>query len=772
MNKWLRVIAVLCAVSLLCGLFAACDSGAGQPGDTTGAQTTGGGETTGGGSNQETTAGGAGDETTAQPETGLKVSDFSVYYSASAEANVSEVAETLATRTAEALGAAYKSVGDDTVMNEAEIDPNAYEILIGATNRPESAKALEALNGKAGYVVKMIGTKIVINASYDALLDEAVMYFILNCVEAGANGMLAASESLSHVQENVGSLTLLDQNGETEFSFVIGANVDTTSDTTSTGASTNRTDYVVPYFIKVQTAFQNALDVSMVTRTDAIPASGSSYEILLGRTNRPETEVFLAGLAPNEYGYGIVGNKIVITGWSDLTIAKAAELFVKNFSKYVTQGDKANFVLNDADKTVEAHKKWNVDIPLYNAGKLGGVVEALNDSYELYYENTTLEEYNAYCAAMDAQGYKQYQKNQIGDNHFATYTNGKTMIHVYYVGYLGAVRMVTESLTTAILPQMKDPYTKITDTTFTMMDLDNKSGSFGNAFIITLEDGSFIVHDGGATTGGKDLKELYLLLCELNQREDGVVVAAWIISHEHGDHFGNFSQMIQKYHKEIKLEKVIYNVSVDSFDYNTGNPASNVQNGTLNKIQMITGCELVRMHTGQTIQIRNLTIEAFYTWEDIYPLAPHHFNNTSILTRFYVGEGENKQRVSIVGDLEDVGSNIVVAMYGDAIKTDILQVAHHGWGGTVELYKYFKPTIVLWPSDQQNINSQLTPGKTGYYPVINQSLINQQNVLLFVVADNGHKTIPLPVVGLTNNRTENHDAFVSVIERFDGATSK
>jgi hypothetical protein len=399
-------------------------------------------------------------------------------------------------------------------------------------------------------------------------------------------------------------------------------------------------------------------------------------------------------------------------------------------------------------------------------------VEALNDSYELYYENTTLEEYNAYCAAMDAQGYKQYQKNQIGDNHFATYTNGKTMIHVYYVGYLGSVRMVTESLTTAILPQMKDPYTKITDTTFTMMDLDNKSGNFGNAFIITLEDGSFIVHDGGATTGGKDLKELYLLLCELNQREDGVVVAAWIISHEHGDHFGNFSQMIQKYHKEIKLEKVIYNVSVDSFDYNTGNPASNVQNGTLNKIQMITGCELVRMHTGQTIQIRNLTIEAFYTWEDIYPLAPHHFNNTSILTRFYVGEGENKQRVSIVGDLEDVGSNIVGAMYGDAIKTDILQVAHHGWGGTVELYKYFKPTIVLWPSDQQNVTSHLTPGKTGYYPVINQSLINQQNVLLFVVADNGHKTIPLPVVGLTNNRTENHDTFVSVIERFDGATSK
>ena len=765
MNKWIRVIAILCAFSLLCGLFTACDSGTGTPGDTTGAQTTGGGETTGGGSNQETTGGTTADETTAQPESGLKVSDFSVYYPADAEANVKEAAEVLVSRTEDALGTAYKSVGVDTVMNEAEIDPNAYEILIGATNRPESAQALDALGGKAGYVVKMIGNKIVIHASYDALIDEAVMYFILNCVETGKNGMLSVSGSLSHVQENVGSLTLLDQNGETEFYFVIDEYVDTTSDTTSTGANTNRTDYVVQFFSKVQDAFENTLGISMKTRTDAIAASGSNYEILLGRTNRPETATFLATLAPNEYGYGIVGNKIVITGWSDLTIGKAAELFVANFSKYVVEGEKTNFVLNDVDKTVEVHKKWNVAIPLYNAGKLSGAVEALNDSYELYYENTTLEEYNAYCAAMAGQGYTLYQKNQIGDNHFATYTNGKTMIHVYYVDYLNAVRFITESLTTAILPQKEDPYTKITDTTFTMMDLDNKSGNFGNAFIITLEDGSFIVHDGGATTGGKDLKEL-------NQRDDGIVIAAWIISHEHGDHFGNFNQMIQKYHKEIKLEKVIYNVSVDSFDYNTGNPASNVQNGTLNKIQMITNCDLVRMHTGQTIQIRNLLIEAFYTWEDIYPLAPHHFNNTSILTRFHIGEGENKQLVSIVGDLEDVGSKIVVSMYGDAIKTDILQVAHHGWGGTVELYKYFKPTIVLWPSDQQNVNNQLKPGKTDYYPVINQSLINQSNVLLFVVADNGHKTIPLPVVGLTSNRTENHDAFVTIIDRFDGATSK
>ena len=43
----------------------------------------------------------------------------------------------------EKTGKTFMKFSDDFVKNESEIDPNAYEILIGATNRPESTEAIK-----------------------------------------------------------------------------------------------------------------------------------------------------------------------------------------------------------------------------------------------------------------------------------------------------------------------------------------------------------------------------------------------------------------------------------------------------------------------------------------------------------------------------------------------------------------------------------------------------------------------------------------------------
>ena len=109
-------------------------------------------------------------------------------------------------------------------------------------------------------------------------------------------------------------------------------------------------------------------------------------------------------------------------------------------------------------------------------------------------------------------------------------------------------------------------------------------------------------------------------------------------------------------------------------------------------------------------------------------------------------------------------------MYGEHLKTDILQVAHHGYGGTVELYALFQPSAIFWPLHQSGVNSQLRPGATSYYPVINQSLVNQKNVLLVVVCDGGHKVLTLPLKGLLDdtNRDANYNKFVTVLPREDG----
>ena len=59
----------------------------------------------------------------------------------------------------EKTGTRFKGFTDDFVKNESEIDPNAYEILVGDTNRPESAEAIKDVS--FGFVIKKIGNKIV-----------------------------------------------------------------------------------------------------------------------------------------------------------------------------------------------------------------------------------------------------------------------------------------------------------------------------------------------------------------------------------------------------------------------------------------------------------------------------------------------------------------------------------------------------------------------------------------------------------------------------------
>ena len=54
----------------------------------------------------------------------------------------------------------------------------------------------------------------------------------------------------------------------------------------------------------------------------------NEFEILVGRTNRPETTEFLAGIRYNDYGYTVINKKIVIAGHTDKNTHRAVNKFV------------------------------------------------------------------------------------------------------------------------------------------------------------------------------------------------------------------------------------------------------------------------------------------------------------------------------------------------------------------------------------------------------------------------------------------------------------
>ena len=61
----------------------------------------------------------------------------------------------------------------------------------------------------------------------------------------------------------------------------------------------------------------------------------SEYEILIGATNREESQAFLDGLLWDDYGYTIIGNKIVIAGHT----AEGTLAAIKHFMEHIKSGD-------------------------------------------------------------------------------------------------------------------------------------------------------------------------------------------------------------------------------------------------------------------------------------------------------------------------------------------------------------------------------------------------------------------------------------------------
>lgn len=683
----------------------------------------------------------------------IAVDQYNLIREDGAPASVVSAVSTFYRTVEEKTGVKFAAFTDDFVKDESMIDPAAYEFLIGATNRPESTQALEKIDG-FGYVITKIGNKIVINASVGALLDDALTYFVDHYLTpTAANGTFTIPADLLYTESAAGGITLINANNKCDFKIVFQDSLDNVKSSTETK---DRTDYVVQYALDLRTdmmkEFKN-VNIGLGTdwvRTGMEPDS-ESYEILVGMTNRHETASFLETLAPNEYGFAAIGNKLVIAGWSDKTIALAVELFTAEMDNYIftdANGNK-NLTMAEGLRVIRAHDVWNTDIPAYEGGVFSGVMEGINTCYQMYYTETNATEYKAYLAKLEAAGYKLHQQNQLDDNLFATYYNDVNMIYVCYTEYRDAVRIVTEQMKDVTLPTLDDSnYTKITNTTFTMMDLDYEAGNFGNAFIITLEDGSFIIHDGGADAGD-DMVELYNTLKRLNKRTDGKIhIAAWIISHEHWDHFKNFYDFCVNYKPSIILDEIVYNVASLSVNYNSWNPGSYIKNNYLGNLKTMTGCDLVKIHTGQKHAIRNITIECLYTHEDLFPTLLHTFNDSCIVTRFTI----DGQVVTILGDIEDDASDVMVKMYqASTLKTDLLQVAHHGWGATTPLYNKFKPTVLIWPTDANTFAGQTAGTSSGYYQVIDYALYKQPNVKLTIVADGGHKTIPLPLKNISES---------------------
>ena len=123
---------------------------------------------------------------------GTEESVFSIVYPARWEDNEMNAAMDLKYAFADAYESIPKLVDDSTPESQ-------YEILIGNTNRAESAAVLEGLN-EYGWAVRVVGNKIVLNAKNNLFLNDAVEYFVSTYI--GNTKQLGINHISDHIENS------------------------------------------------------------------------------------------------------------------------------------------------------------------------------------------------------------------------------------------------------------------------------------------------------------------------------------------------------------------------------------------------------------------------------------------------------------------------------------------------------------------------------------------------------------------------------------------
>jgi len=398
---------------------------------------------------------------------------------------------------------------------------------------------------------------------------------------------------------------------------------------------------------------------------------------------------------------------------------------------------------------------------------------------ELCYDGSGVNEasFADYCRVLENAGYRVHMSNRIEDSIFKTYINeavGATL-HVSYAAFKHAnaqgvtlfspcIRIVSSTLDSVNvieeeLLNERQTFEKVTQTRITTMQLNRAEGNWGNCYIMTLEDGSFVIFDGAGSYGNSDHNRLWNVLSTLYEQvhgylpsaENPIVIAAWYLSHGHFDHFSNFWKFCEVYGSRISVERMLANFSSDEENYNTHDPNPQIRD-SLNRLNLIVsgGVKYYKVHSGQKFYIRNVELEVLYTHEDLYPQKLEIFNDSSTVIRFTVhntdgnGNRSGESCSSLwLGDLHYRGSKCLRAMYGAYLDSDMVQLAHHGYNGCeYELYQLVSPELVWWPCGRGEYHNTQTvdPNSSVTQYVIDYRVAHELESVRYIILGDDYNT--------------------------------
>ena len=269
---------------------------------------------------------------------------------------------------------------------------------------------------------------------------------------------------------------------------------------------------------------------------------------------------------------------------------------------------------------------------------------------------------------------------------------------------------------------------------------------FGMSYAIRLSDGRFIIIDGGREFE-PDATKLYECL-KRGSITEKPIIAAWIFTHPHPDHFYCFMTFLDMYSKEVVIEKCMF--TFPEYDNTERYPAlldtdkryaydtslyTNIP--VLHKKINEHSIPVYSPHTGQEYVIGDAKLEILAGIEDTIHLTKI-INATSLVIKMELGG----QTILWTGDA--IFNRLKLsAKYGTYLKADILQVPHHGCQGgaadaEIEAYRLINPSVCFIPSSDYNVYTSYSPHIEAPRFILKDAGVDE------IIAGGADRTITLP----------------------------
>lgn len=185
----------------------------------------------------------------------------------------------------------------------------------------------------------------------------------------------------------------------------------------------------------------------------------------------------------------------------------------------------------------------------------------------------------------------------------------------------------------------------------------------------------------------------------------GKEVDAWILTHPHQDHIGAFNALYPDL-GDIQVGE-IYTVEMASPEVcQERAPWDSV--AAYNDFLALHVPDLIYVHEGDILNLCGLEVDIFSAYgEEVETRSKDYLNDGSMMFKV---KGEN-QSFLFCADVGKSMSKYLLKRWGDDLKTDYLQMGHHGYGGLRnKFYRKVSPQVAFFDAPDWLMNDD-----TGMY---------------------------------------------------------